>query len=135
MKNLKKDGQEYFTHVFSNPQDFLENFGNNAKPPHTIGAITPKGKGKKGTTHTFNTAQLITYIKSPNTKRVGALFKLIEPSPKDLENAKLYQEKIYIDYFKKSVPKCDAPDYFVYVFESMQELQKWIEKYSQNSLS
>ncbi|BEG57266.1 hypothetical protein NHP21005_09540 [Helicobacter sp. NHP21005] len=93
-KHIEKfniDGQEYFTHVFSNPQDFLENFGKNAKPPHTIGAIAPKGK--KGTIHTFNTAELITYIKSPNTKRVGALFKLIEPSPKDLENAKLYQEK------------------------------------------
>ncbi|GLH58638.1 replication initiation protein [Helicobacter ailurogastricus] len=135
IEKFKNDGQEYFTHVFSNPQDFLENFGNNAKPPHTIGAITPKDKGKKGITHTFNTAQLITYIKSPNTKRVGALFKLIDPSPKDLENAKLYQKKIYIDYFKKSVPKCDAPDYFVYVFESMQELHQWIEKYSQKAIA
>ncbi|GMB92205.1 replication initiation protein [Helicobacter ailurogastricus] len=135
IEKFKTDGQEYFTHIFSSPQDFLENFGNNAKPPHTIGAVTPKGKGKKGTSHTFNTAQLITYIKSPNTKRVGALFKLIEPSPKDLENAKLYQEKIYIDYFKKSVPKCDASDYFVYVFESMQELHQWIEQYSQKAIA
>ncbi|BCZ18310.1 hypothetical protein NHP190003_15920 (plasmid) [Helicobacter sp. NHP19-003] len=129
IERFKKDGQECFTHVFSNLQDFYNDFAKNAKPPHTIGAITPNGK--KGTTHTFNSAELITYIKSPNTKRVGALFKLIEPSPKDLENAKLYQEKIYIDYFKKSVPNCDAPDCFVYVFENMQELHEWIEKSSQ----
>ncbi|BEG56620.1 hypothetical protein NHP21005_03080 [Helicobacter sp. NHP21005] len=62
------------------------------------------------------------------------MFKLIEPSPQDLENAKLYQEKSYIDYFKKSVPKCDAPDYFVHVFESMQDLHQWIEKYSQKAI-
>ncbi|WP_104708088.1 methyltransferase domain-containing protein [Helicobacter ailurogastricus] len=62
------------------------------------------------------------------------MFKLIDPSPQDLENAKLYQEKIYIDYFKKSVLKCDTPDYFVHVFESMQDLHQWIEKYSQKAI-
>ncbi|MFC3848536.1 replication initiation protein [Helicobacter baculiformis] len=80
---------------------------------------------KNGRLYIFEKVQLIAKIKDAE-QDVLALFKILNPTDTDLEIAKRHHRvKKEINFFKRAIPECDAPDYFTYTFKDKSDMDTW----------